>query len=176
MRSMYWVCVRTEGWGAFMSVVWEQKAEEHIWTSSSNGREHNANCHDLYSSPNMHNTRMIKWRRVRWVMNVAHLGEREMHAELIRQSGRRRPFWRTGHSRKYNIKMHYKENGGRDSIVGIATHCGLDGPGIESQWGRDFPHPSRPPLRPTQPAVWWVPGLFSKSKVARAWNCPPIPI
>jgi hypothetical protein len=24
--------------------------------------------------------------------------------------------------------------------------CGLDGPGIESMWGRDFPHPSRPTL------------------------------
>ena len=24
---------------------------------------------------------------------------------------------------------------GRDSPVGIATQCGLDGPGIESRWG-----------------------------------------
>jgi hypothetical protein len=32
---------------------------------------------------------------------------------------------------------------GRDSSVGIATRYGLDGPGIESRWGRDFPHPSR---------------------------------
>jgi len=31
-------------------------------------------------------------------------------------------------------------NWGRDSSVGIATRYGLDGPGIESQWGRDFPH------------------------------------
>jgi len=28
---------------------------------------------------------------------------------------------------------------GTDSSVGIATDYGLDGPGIESQWGRDFP-------------------------------------
>ena len=35
-------------------------------------------------------------------------------------------------------------SGGRDSSVGIATRYGLDGPGIESRWGRDFPHPSRP--------------------------------
>ena len=32
----------------------------------------------------------------------------------------------------------------RVSSVGIATDYGLDGPGIESRWGRDFPHPSRP--------------------------------
>jgi hypothetical protein len=35
---------------------------------------------------------------------------------------------------------------GRDSSVGIATRYGLDGPGIESRWGRDFPHPFRPAL------------------------------
>ena len=28
------------------------------------------------------------------------------------------------------------------SVFGIATGYGLDGPGIESQWGRDFPHVS----------------------------------
>ena len=33
---------------------------------------------------------------------------------------------------------------GRDSSVGIATGYGLDGPGIELRWGRDFPHMSRP--------------------------------
>ena len=48
---------------------------------------------------------------------------------------------------------------GWDSSVGIATRYGLDGPGIESRWGRDFPHPSRPALRPTQPPVQWVQGL-----------------
>jgi hypothetical protein len=33
---------------------------------------------------------------------------------------------------------------GRDSSVGIATPYGLDYPGIESRWGRDFPQLSRP--------------------------------
>jgi len=43
--------------------------------------------------------------------------------------------------------------------VGIATRYGLDGPRIESRWGRDFPHPLRPVLGPTQPPMQWVPGL-----------------
>jgi hypothetical protein len=33
--------------------------------------------------------------------------------------------------------------------VGIATDYGLDSPGIESWWGREFPHLSRPVLGPT---------------------------
>ena len=45
---------------------------------------------------------------------------------------------------------------GRDSSVGIATRYGMNGPVIESLWGRDFPHPSRPALGPTQPPVQCV--------------------
>ena len=45
---------------------------------------------------------------------------------------------------------------GRDSSVGIGTLYGLDGPGIESRWGRDFSHAPRPALGPTQPPIQWV--------------------
>jgi hypothetical protein len=54
------------------------------------------------------------------------------------------------------------------SSVGIATGYGLDGPGIESQGGRDISHMSRPP--------WGLPSLlyngyrvFPGGKTAGTW-------
>jgi hypothetical protein len=43
------------------------------------------------------------------------------------------------------IKMTFTKCG-PGSSVGIATGYGLEDPGIESRWGRDFPHLSRPAL------------------------------
>jgi hypothetical protein len=62
----------------------------------------------------------------------------------------------------------------RDSSVGKATGYGLDGPGIESQWGQDFPHMSRTALRPTQSPVQWVPGL-SRGKERPGRDADPLP-
>jgi hypothetical protein len=51
----------------------------------------------------------------------------------------------------------YRQGEGRDSSVAIETRYGLGGPRIETRWGEDFLHPSRPAVRPTQPSIQWVP-------------------
>jgi hypothetical protein len=63
---------------------------------------------------------------------------------------------------------------GPDNAVGKATAYGLDGPRIESRWGRDFPHLPRPALRPTHPPVQWVPGLPG-GKVRPGRDADPLP-
>ena len=42
------------------------------------------------------------------------------------------------------------------SSVGVADRYGLDGPGIESRWGRDFSHKFKHALIPTQPPTQGV--------------------
>ena len=63
---------------------------------------------------------------------------------------------------------------GRDSSVGIATRYGLHGPGIESRWGRDFPHPSRPPWGPHS-LLYNGYRVFPGGKAAGVWCWPPTP-
>jgi len=65
--------------------------------------------------------------------------------------------------------------GGPGSSVGMATGYGLDGSGIESWRGRDFPHLSRPALGSTQPPVQWVPGLSPGVKSGRGVTLTPHP-
>jgi hypothetical protein len=56
----------------------------------------------------------------------------------------------------------------RDSSVGLATRYGLEGSRIESQWGRDFQHPSKPLLRLTHPHIQWTPAPLPGGKTAVA--------
>jgi len=53
-----------------------------------------------------------------------------------------------------------------DSLVGIATGYGLDGPNFESQWARDFPHPSSPTLMAYQAPYIMVTDSFPRGKLA----------
>jgi hypothetical protein len=60
--------------------------------------------------------------------------------------------------------------------VSIATGYGLDGPGIESWWGRHFPHRSRP-APGTQPATCTMgTGSFPEVKRGRGVKLTPHPL
>jgi len=49
------------------------------------------------------------------------------------------------HLRQYRVLQNILHDSmGRNSSVDMATRYGLDGPGIESRWGREFPHPFTP--------------------------------
>jgi len=58
----------------------------------------------------------------------------------------------------------------RGSSVGIATCYGLDGPGIESGWERDFPHQSRPALGPPQASYTMGTASYPGGKAVGAWR------
>ena len=65
--------------------------------------------------------------------------------------------------------------GGPRSVPGIVTGYWLDGTGIESRWGRDFPHLSRP--------AWGPPSLlyngyrvFPGSKERQGCDADPSPL
>jgi hypothetical protein len=61
-----------------------------------------------------------------------------------------------------------------NSVIGIATAYGLDGPGIESRWGRDFPHLSRPGWGPPT-LVYNGYQVFPGGKVRPAHDADPSP-
>ena len=60
----------------------------------------------------------------------------------------------------YDLRLMSLATRGRDSSVSITACYGLDGPGKESRWGRDFPQLFRTALGPTQPPIQWVLVLY----------------
>jgi hypothetical protein len=62
---------------------------------------------------------------------------------------------------------------GPGSSVCIATGYGLDSPGIESRWGRDFSHLSRLALGPTQPPVVGTGSFPGVKRLGRGADHPP---
>jgi len=81
-----------------------------------------------------------------------------IHPSLLTNHNHHHSASRTYFHRLYRLRV------GRNRSVGIATRYWLDGRGIESRWGRDFPHLSRPVLGPTQPPIQWVTKLLSRVK------------
>jgi len=67
---------------------------------------------------------------------------------------------------------------GRDTVVSIATRCGVDGPGFEQWCGKAifcFPCPIRTALGLSKPPVHCVPAKFLRDKAARAWRDQSLP-
>jgi len=63
---------------------------------------------------------------------------------------------------------------GRDSSVDVATSYGLDGPGIESQWGPDFQHTSIPTVGLTKLLQSGCPVSIPEAKrTERGFDYPP---
>lgn len=67
--------------------------------------------------------------------------------------------WQTGAVRSFWM---FATFAGRDSIVSVAVHYGLDSPWVKSQWGHDFLCPSRPVQRSTQCTMGTGPSLGVK--------------
>jgi len=147
---------------------------------------HNPCTIDIIPPPN-HLSSQLNW--IHLLCSVHHASrynrvkKNQLDAQLI-LSIFRHPLHVSGVSwpiiRRYNrmytkIGTYYSFYCGPDSVVGIATGYRLDGPGIESQWRRDFPHLSRPALGPTQPPAQWVRGLSRGRSVTGAWRWPLTP-
>jgi len=65
---------------------------------------------------------------------------------------------------------------GPGSVGGIATGYGLDGPGIETRWGRNFPHLSRPALWHHPASCTMDTGSFAGVKSGRGVTLTPHPL
>jgi len=64
---------------------------------------------------------------------------------------------------------------GRDSIDSITNRYGLDGPGLEYQWGWDFARPYRPAIGYNHPPLQEITGLFLGGKRPKRGVQHPLP-
>jgi hypothetical protein len=73
---------------------------------------------------------------------------------------------------RHRLLFRYLPNSGPDSVAGIATGYGLDGPDIEYRFRRDYPHLSRPALGPIHPPGYRV---FPRGKERPGRDADPSP-
>ena len=83
-------------------------------------RLHNEELNDLYSTPNI--VRVIKSRRMRWAVHVAHMGEERGPCRvLVGKPEGKRPLGRPGRKWVDNIRMDLQEVGcGYVDWIGLA--------------------------------------------------------
>jgi len=86
------------------------------------------------------------------------------------------PSMSRSYTRAISFKLSHQNPVSISPFPHTSTAYGLDGPGIESRWRRDFPHLSRPVLRSTQPPVQWVPGLSPGVRCCRGVTLTPHPL
>ena len=89
--------------------------------------------------------------RTMWVISITFLTEHHNSCEIKKKWcyvlwKNKKVYTKSGIL--FTIFLRYMVICGPGSVVGIAIGYGLDGPGIESRWGRDFPHMPRPALAP----------------------------
>jgi hypothetical protein len=63
----------------------------------------NEDLHNLYFSPSI--IRMIKSWRMRWIVHVTHVEERNVYRILVRKTGEKRTLGRPRRRQEDNIKM-----------------------------------------------------------------------